>query len=236
MLNHKILRGRGPPELVNNQISSNGFKICRIPTSPEHFPRSTDNRNPIIIESKTRTYHGQVETECTVGRRGGVGQNWTPTEQAAQETGVARTLQGIEGTSPERLPRSTPVEPKTRTHYRPVGSGRRTAERRVGAGLGRTGRRRVDPARRQPSLLLSSESKTLSWMSLRNLSSPKPGHTTGGSGRHGAVRAAGRGDAGQNKVPTFRWPWKPTALLALQRTVNNCFERLFASTNKGNPM
>ena len=50
-------------------------------------------------------------------------------------------------------------------------------------------------------------------------SSPKPGHTTGGSGRHSAGRTAGRGDAGQNKVPTFRWPWKPTAPLALQRTV-----------------
>ena len=36
--------------------------------------------------------------------------------------------------------------------------------------------------------------------------SPKPGHTTGGSGRHGAGRTAGRGDAGQNKVPTVRWP------------------------------
>ena len=69
-----------------------------------------------------------------------------------------------------------------------------------------------------------------------NLSSPKPGHTTGGSGQHVVGRTAGRGDAEQNKVPTFRWPWKPTAPLALQRTVNNCSERLFASTNKGNPM
>ena len=68
------------------------------------------------------------------------------------------------------------------------------------------------------------------------LSIPKPGHTTGGSGRHGAGRTAGRGNAGQNKVPTFRSPWKPTAPLALQRTVNNCPGRLFASTNKGNPM
>ena len=42
-----------------------------------------------------------------------------------------------------------------------------------------------------------------------DLSSPKPGHTTGGSGRHGAEQTAGRGDAGQNKVPTFRRPWKP---------------------------
>ena len=71
---------------------------------------------------------------------------------------------------------------------------------------------------------------------LHDLSSPKPGHTTGGSGRHGARRTAGRGDAGQNKVPTFRSAWKPTAPLALQGTVNNCSERLFASTNKGNPM
>ena len=54
------------------------------------------------------------------------------------------------------------VEPKTRTHHGPVGSGRRTAGRRGGAGLGRTGRRWVDPARRQPSLLPSSESRKLS--------------------------------------------------------------------------
>ena len=62
---------------------------------------------------------------------------------------------------------SSPVGSKTRTHYGPVGSGRRTAGRRGGAGLGRTGRRRVDPARRETSLLPSSESKTLSWTSLR---------------------------------------------------------------------
>ena len=36
-----------------------------------------------------------------------------------------------------------------------------------GAGLGRTGRRWVDPARRQPSFLPCSESKTLSWTTLR---------------------------------------------------------------------
>ena len=45
------------------------------------------------------------------------------------------------------------VESKTRTNYRPVGSGRRTAGRRGGAGLDRTGRRRVDLAKRQPSAL-----------------------------------------------------------------------------------
>ena len=60
-----------------------------------------------------------------------------------------------------------PIESKTRTHHGPVGSGRRTARRRGGAGLSRTGRRWVDPARGQPSLLPSSESRTLSWTSLR---------------------------------------------------------------------
>ena len=61
----------------------------------------------------------------------------------------------------------TLVKSKTRTHYRPVESGRRTAGRRGRARLSMTGRRRADPARRQPSLLLSCESKTLSWTSLR---------------------------------------------------------------------
>ena len=60
-----------------------------------------------------------------------------------------------------------PVESKTRTHCGPVGSRRRTAGRRGGPKLVRTGRHRVDPARRQPFLLLSSESKTLSWTTLR---------------------------------------------------------------------
>ena len=64
----------------------------------------------------------------------------------------------------------------------------------------------------------------------------KPANHLRGSGRHDAGRTAGRGDAGQNNVRTFRSPWKPTAPLALQRTVNNCSESLFASTNKGNSM
>ena len=42
----------------------------------------------------------------------------------------------------------SPVESKTRIHHGPVGSGRRTAGQRGGAGQGRTGRRWVDPARR----------------------------------------------------------------------------------------
>ena len=52
------------------------------------------------------------------------------------------------------------------------------------------------------------------------LSSPKPGQTTGGSGRRSARRTVGRGEAGQNKVPTFR---KATVPLALQGTVNKLF-------------
>ena len=62
---------------------------------------------------------------------------------------------------------TTPVEPKTWTFHGPVGSGRPTAGRRGGAGLGRTGPGRtgrcwVDPAKKQPSLLSPSESRTLS--------------------------------------------------------------------------
>ena len=59
------------------------------------------------VESKTRTCNGRVGSGRTVGRRGGVRQDWTPTEHFAQETNVPRTLQGIEDTSPERLSRST---------------------------------------------------------------------------------------------------------------------------------
>ena len=58
------------------------------------------------------------------------------------------------------------VESKTGTHYGPFESGQRMAERQAGAGLGRTGRR-LYPTRRLPSLFPSSESKTLSWTSLR---------------------------------------------------------------------
>ena len=115
-----------------------------------------------------------------------------------------------------------PVESKTRINIGQVGSGR-TAEWRGGV--------RQDYV--VPTGLFAQMTKDLITL---YLSSPKPGHTTGGSGRHGAERTAGRGEAGQNKVPTFRSPWKPTAPLALQRTVNNCSERLFASANKGNPM
>ena len=48
--------------------------------------------------------------------------------------------------------------------------------------------------------------------------------------------AAGCGRAGQNKMPTGRVAQKPTVRQALQVIVDNCPERPFASTNKGNPM
>ena len=59
------------------------------------------------VEAKTRTYHGLARFGAHGGARGGVGQDWTRTEQFVQETSVPRTLQDIENTSPERLPRST---------------------------------------------------------------------------------------------------------------------------------
>ena len=68
------------------------------------------------------------------------------------------------------------------------------------------------------------------------LSNSEPGHTTGGSGTHGAGRTWGPVDAGQNKLSTFRWLWRPIAPLAFQHSVNKCFESLFASTKKENPM
>ena len=98
------------------------------------------------VGSKSRTYHGQVGSGPTAGRRGRVGQDWTPTKQFAQETSVPRTLQAS----------------KTR-------------------------RSNVSPEARTSEILC-------------NLSNPKPGHTTGGSGR-GARRTAEQGvGLGANRI------------------------------------
>ena len=59
------------------------------------------------VESKTRTYHRRVGSGRLAVRPGWVGQDWVPTELFAQDTRVPRTLQGIEETSAEHLPRST---------------------------------------------------------------------------------------------------------------------------------
>ena len=117
----------------------------------------------VPVESKTQTPWADRVHSGAAGRRARL--ECTPTGFSAQDT-----PQGFEDNSSEHLFESMNkelVESKTRTQYGPVGSGRRTAGPREGAGPGRTGRRRVDPARRQPSLLPSGESKTLSWTPLR---------------------------------------------------------------------
>ena len=60
----------------------------------------------LLVEYKTRTYHGLVGSGCTAGRRGGAEQDATPTKQFAEETSVPHNPQRIEDTSAERLPRS----------------------------------------------------------------------------------------------------------------------------------
>ena len=126
---------------------------------------------------------------------------------------------------------SLPVESKTRTHNGRVGSARRTAD----GGAGRSWAEQGADISVNPEASYSSGPSVLGH-ALHDLSSPKPGHTTGASGRHGARRTAGQGEARQNRVLTFRSARKATIPLAFQGTVNNCSERLFASTNKGNPM
>ena len=92
------------------------------------------------------------------GRR----QNNTPRRQSSLLPPKA-SMKCLPNVSPEaRTSEILLVQSKTRTHHGPVGSGRRTAGRRGGAELNKTGRRWVDPARRQPSLLPSSESRTRS--------------------------------------------------------------------------
>ena len=59
------------------------------------------------VNSKTQTYHGRVGSGRTARWRGGIGQDWLPTELFAQETSLPRTLHSIEDTSPENLPRRT---------------------------------------------------------------------------------------------------------------------------------
>ena len=111
-----------------------------------------------LVESKTRTYHGLVGTGRTARRWDGVGQDWTPTEQFAQETSDPRTFKASSkycmNVSPEaRTSEMLIVESKTRTYYGRVDTGRRTAGRRGRAETGSTGRRRDGSPRRKPYLL-----------------------------------------------------------------------------------
>ena len=110
-----------------------------------------------------------MRLECRSGARAELHRSPSGAQDPERTTGLRKDARGLETTlfRDRRISRHSwethlPVESKTRTHYGPVGSTRRTAGRQGGAGLGRTGRRWVDPARRQPSLLPSSESRTLS--------------------------------------------------------------------------
>ena len=127
------------------------------------------------------------------------------------------------------------VECKTWTYHGRVGSGRRMAGRRSGAGTGRTGRRRVGSLRIQLILLPPGIStKTVLVLSpgartselLSNLPIPKPGHTTGGSGRVGA----GRRMAGPEGTSTVRFAQETSDARSHQGTEDNCPGRLFGST------
>ena len=72
--------------------------------------------------------------------------------------------------------------------------------------------------------------------SIPDLSNPKPGHTTGGSGRGGARRGrAGPGGAGWDGTPTGRSAQETNVPLAFQATVDSCTERPIARTSKRNP-
>ena len=63
------------------------------------------------------------------------------------------------------------------------------------------------------ALDVSSEARIQKLLTCRvHLSIPKPGHTTGGSGRRSAQWMVGRGEAGQTKVPTFRSASKQPSL------------------------
>ena len=68
------------------------------------------------------------------------------------------------------------------------------------------------------------------------LSSPKPGHTTGESGRGSARQGGRRGGAGQDGKPTGRFAQETTVPLASQRNVDNCPEFLSGNKNKRDPM
>ena len=65
--------------------------------------RTSNYRSSLHVESKTRTYLGRVGSGRTAGWRGGVGQDWVPTELFAQETSLPRTFQSIANTSSECL-------------------------------------------------------------------------------------------------------------------------------------
>ena len=107
---------------------------------------------------------------------------------------------------------------------------------------GRTGRRRfaqdgtdpLAPPKASRAVVLNdySEART-------NEILPVESKTRTNNGRVGSAWRTAHGEAGRNWAEQGAdisiGPEAPVPL-ALQGTVNNCSERLFASTNKGNPM
>ena len=87
-----------------SKIEEGGFFDIRLRRSKMAILRSSASglSNP----KPNHTYHGRFGTERTAEWRGGVGQDWVPTELFDHETSLPRTLQSIEDTFP-RLPRST---------------------------------------------------------------------------------------------------------------------------------
>lgn len=71
---------------------------------------------------------------------------------------------------------------------------------------------------------------------VHNLSNPKPGRTTVGSGRAVNGRAARRGEAGQDGTPTGMFAQVRTVSLGIKVDVDNSPESFFGSKNKGNLM
>ena len=106
----------------------------------------------ILVESKTRKYHGRVGSGRMATWRSGVGK--TGYEQNCPPRGQA-SLVLSKASKTRRLNDSPPVESKTRTYPGRVGTGRPTARRRGRAGTGSTGRRRRDCSPRGKQTLLS---------------------------------------------------------------------------------
>ena len=68
------------------------------------------------------------------------------------------------------------------------------------------------------------------YRTFKDLSSPKHGHTTGGSCQ-GCAWQGRRGGAGQDGTPTDRFAQETTVPLTLQSIKHNCPERFFRSTD-----
>ena len=140
-------------------------KITDLPVSPE---ARTHEFLYKPVESKTRTYHGQVGMERrTAERRGGAGPGRTGCREAGSPRRQPTFLPSKASkkttdlhVSPEARTHEIlykPVESKTRTYHGQVGMERRTAGRRGRARTGRMDRRRVGSPKRQSSLLLLEE-------------------------------------------------------------------------------